>query len=46
MTPLVEVDNRKIGDGRRGPVTAAIQKDFFDVVYGRSNSWDEWRTAV
>jgi branched-chain amino acid aminotransferase len=46
VTPLVEVDNRKIGDGRRGPVTAAIQKDFFDVVYGRSNSWDEWRTAV
>jgi branched-chain amino acid aminotransferase len=46
VTPLVEVDNRKIGDGRRGPLTAAIQKDFFDVVYGRSNNWDEWRTAV
>lgn len=46
VTPLVEVDNRKIGDGRRGPVTAAIQKDFFDVVYGRTDSWSEWRTPV
>ncbi len=46
VTPLVEVDNRKIGDGRRGPLTTAIQKDFFDVVYGRTNSWGEWRTAV
>ncbi len=36
VTPLVEVDNRKIGNGRRGPLTAAIQKDFFDVVYGRN----------
>jgi branched-chain amino acid aminotransferase len=46
VTPLVEVDNRKIGDGRRGPLTAAIQKDFFDAVYGRTNRWSEWRTAV
>ena len=46
VTPVVEVDNRKIGDGRRGPLTAAIQKDFFDVVYGRTNSWAEWRTPV
>ena len=46
VTPLVEVDNRKIGDGRRGPLTTVIQKDFFDVVYGRTNGWGEWRTAV
>jgi branched-chain amino acid aminotransferase len=46
VTPLVEVDNRKIGNGRRGPLTAAIQKDFFDVVYGRTNRWGEWRTPV
>jgi branched-chain amino acid aminotransferase len=46
VTPVVEVDNRKIGNGRRGPLTAAIQKDFFDVVYGRTNRWGEWRTPV
>lgn len=46
VTPVVEVDNRRIGSGRRGPLTAAIQKDFFDAVYGRTNRWAEWRTPV
>ena len=46
VTPLVEVDGRKIGNGKRGPLTTAIQKDFFDVVYGRTNNFAEWRTPV
>ena len=46
VTPVVEIDNRKIADGKRGVLTTAIQKDFFDVVYGRTNSWAEWRTPV
>ena len=46
VTPVVEIDNRKIGNGRRGPLTEAIQKDFFDAVYGRTNRWTEWRTPV
>ncbi len=46
VTPVVEVDKRRISDGRRGPLTTIIQKDFFDVVYGRTNKWAEWRTAV
>ena len=46
VTPLVEIDNRKIGDGRRGPLTRAIQQEFFDVVYGRTNTWSQWRTPV
>jgi branched-chain amino acid aminotransferase len=46
VTPVVEIDNRKIGDGRRGPLTTTIQSDFFDAVYGRTNRWSEWRTPV
>lgn len=46
VTPVVEVDRRKIGDGRRGPVTTEIQKAYFDVVYGRDQNWKEWRTPV
>jgi branched-chain amino acid aminotransferase len=46
VTPLVEVDNRKIGDGRRGPLTAELQRIFFDVVYGRDKNWPSWRTPV
>lgn len=46
ITPIVEVDNRKIGDGKRGPLTAKLQTAFFDVVHGRDKNWTAWRTPV
>jgi branched-chain amino acid aminotransferase len=46
ITPLVEVDRRKIGNGRPGPLTVKLQKAFFDVVHGRDKSWAAWRTPV
>jgi branched-chain amino acid aminotransferase len=46
ITPLVEVDNRKIGSGRPGPLTMRLQKAFFDVVNGRDKHWTTWRTPV
>jgi branched-chain amino acid aminotransferase len=46
VTPVVEVDRRKIGDGKRGRLTAELQKAYFDVVYGRDQNWNEWRTRV
>jgi branched-chain amino acid aminotransferase len=46
ITPLVEVDNRKIGNGRPGPLTMKLQKAFFDVVNGRDKNWIAWRTPV
>jgi len=47
VTPIREVDDRPIGDGRApGPVTAKIQKRFFDIVKGSDNSHPEWLTRV
>lgn len=46
VTPLVELDGRKIGTGKRGAVTQEIQKIYFDTVYGRSNAHTEWLTYV
>jgi branched-chain amino acid aminotransferase len=46
ITPLVEVDNRKISDGQPGPLTTKLQRAFFDVVYGRDKNWATWRTSV
>ena len=46
VTPLVELDRRKIGTGKRGPITQQIQKAYFDAVYGRSSSHPEWLTYV
>ena len=36
VTPIAELDNRPIGSGKRGPITARLQSDFFDLVHGRN----------
>ncbi len=46
VTPIREVDNRPIGSGSRGPVTALLQKMYFDAVHGRSPVHHEWLTPV
>jgi branched-chain amino acid aminotransferase len=46
VTPICEVDNRPIGEGKPGPVTARLQKRFFDIVRGSDTSHPEWLTRV
>lgn len=46
VTPVVELDNRAIGTGRRGPVTRKLQGMFFDQVQGRKVRHPEWLTYV
>jgi len=46
VTPIVEVDDRPVGDGKRGPVTKAIQERFFEIVEGKREEYDDWLTFV
>ena len=46
ITPIREFDHRPIGNGTRGPVTARLQKMFFDTVNGRDAKHAEWLTYV
>ncbi len=46
VTPIRELDGRIIGAGRRGPVTEALQKLYFDVVHGRDPRFVEWLSTV
>jgi len=46
VTPIRELDNRTIGEGRRGPVTTRIQQAFFDCVTGKSRQYADWLTPV
>lgn len=46
VTPVVEVDGRKIGTGARGPVTKTLQDAYFDAVYGRDAGHRDWLTPV
>lgn len=46
VTPIVEVDNRIVGDGKRGPVTKTIQDRFFEIVAGKREEYNHWLTFV
>ena len=42
VTPIREVDDRKIGEGKPGPITRDIQSSYFDIVKGRNPDTREW----
>jgi branched-chain amino acid aminotransferase len=46
VTPIRELDNRRIGSGARGPITQQIQSLYFDCVHGRVPGRLEWLTPV
>ena len=45
VTPVREVDNRRIGKGEPGPVTKKLQDGFFKAVRGEDPRYREWLTA-
>jgi branched-chain amino acid aminotransferase len=42
LTPIREVDNRTIGNGKPGPITKDLQGAFFDIVKGKNSEYREW----
>ncbi len=46
ITPIRSVDKITIGDGTRGPITAMIQRRFFDIIQGREPDTHGWLTYV
>jgi branched-chain amino acid aminotransferase len=45
VLPIRELDGRRIGDGKRGPLTEKLQAAYFDAVRGNSGHSD-WRAPV
>lgn len=46
ITPICNLDNCVIGQGKRGPLTFELQKNYFDCVYGRHPLHEGWLTYV
>ncbi len=46
VTPIREVDGRKVGSGKRGKITEKLQSVFFDVVKGRNKKYASWLTRI
>jgi len=46
ITPIALVDAREIGSGSRGEITAIIQSNYFDIVFGRNKKYEHYLTYV
>jgi len=46
VTPLREVDSRRIGSGKPGPITQQLQAAFFAVVKGEDARYASWLTYI
>lgn len=46
VTPIRELDNRLIGDGKRGPITEKLQKRYFDCVEGKLSEYQNWLSYI
>jgi branched-chain amino acid aminotransferase len=46
ITPIRNVDGRKIGSGKPGPVTKQLQQQFFEIVKGKNDQYKDWLTYI
>lgn len=42
VSPITNIDHRDLGDGKVGPISAKIQKLYFDIVCGRVPKYKKW----
>ncbi|MBI4234651.1 MAG: branched-chain amino acid transaminase [Chloroflexi bacterium] len=46
LTPVGEIDNRKIADGEPGPVASSLQEIYFQAIRGRNPKYRHWCTPA
>ena len=46
VLPIRELDGRKIGTGKRGPITEKLQSMYIDQVRGKRSEFPEWSTVA
>jgi len=46
ITPVAEIDHRKIGSGEIGDITKKLQKIYFEVIKGENPGYLDWCTPI
>lgn len=46
VTPIREVDGKKIGEGKPGPVTKKLQAKYFEAIHGKAAEYEKWLDYV
>ena len=46
VTPIIEVDDNKSNNGLPGPLTKQLQANYFNLIRGKHDKYNEWLTRV
>jgi branched-chain amino acid aminotransferase len=46
VSPVIEIDQRPVGDGEIGKVTKELQRLYFEVITGKNPKYISWCTPV
>ena len=46
VTPISQIDDKKIGDGSIGPVTTKLKDIYHDIVTGKNKKYEKWLDYV
>ncbi len=46
LTPIVEIDRRRVGSGQPGPITSKLSALFYDAIRGKSEKYSQWCTPA
>ena len=46
VSPIIEVDERPVGNGKTGKITKELQQSYFQVIQGKNPKYREWCTPV
>ena len=46
VSPVIEIDRRRISDGEPGPLTLRLQGMYFDICKGRNDKYRDWLTVI
>ena len=46
ISPVVEIDHRKVGSGEIGPIARLVKERYFDAVRGRIPEYAHWLTEI
>jgi branched-chain amino acid aminotransferase len=46
VSPVIEIDHRKVGSGEVGPLSRVIKERYFDAVRGRLPAYRHWLTPI
>jgi branched-chain amino acid aminotransferase len=46
VAPVIEIDRKKVGDGKAGKITIRLQSLYFQIVHGENRKYSRWLTRV